>query len=49
MRIRFAVADLAARLAELRDRVPPDTWRNVSARQNGDAMVAARNRQAPKR
>jgi hypothetical protein len=48
-RIRFTAADLAARLAQLRDRMPPDTWRNFAARQIGDAMIAERNRPAPKR
>jgi hypothetical protein len=46
VRIRFTAADLAARLAQLRDRVPPDTWRNYAARQIGDAMIAERNRRA---
>jgi hypothetical protein len=49
MRVRFAAQDLAARLARLHGRVPPDTWRNVAARQIGDAMIAERNRQPPKR
>jgi len=49
MRIRFAAADLAARLAELNGRIPPNTWRAVATRQIGDAMVSARNGHTPKR
>jgi len=49
MRIRFATADLAARLAELHGRIPPDTWRNVAAKQISVVMVAARNGHTPKR
>ena len=49
MRIRFAAAELAARLAQLAGRISPDTWRNYAARQIGDAMINERNRQPPKR
>ena len=49
MCIRFAAADLAARLAQLHGTIPSDTWRNVAARQIGDAMVQARTGHTPKR
>jgi hypothetical protein len=47
-RIRFTAECLASRLAGLQGRIPPDTWRNYAARQIGDAMIAERNRRAPR-
>lgn len=48
-RIRVVSADLAARLAKLQKRMPPDTWRAYASRAIGDLIVAEKNRLPSKR
>jgi hypothetical protein len=49
MRIRFAAANLAAKIERMQGKVPPDTARNAAAKWIGDLVINEKNRPPPRR